>query len=520
VTSSSSALPATLSASLNARIAQLSEPARGVFDAIVVLGKHCTVPRLAIVTELPRYSLTQALRFLDEHGFTRINEATIFASHDLLATAAQRRMSPSVARLLHASAAKTLEAENVLASDPVAIAMHWDACGEQSRGKVVLIRSADAYTRLGRPHEAIRLLMNAKHADGDPDLDLALFEACHAAGEDHQGVAAARRIGLLDGKGLMEKQVVAMEMLLGACLPVVPYLNQLRVAASDRSVSAEIRARAARLLVVISDDLADQGPAKEALSAIADLNQSSLEALIPRLIHEAVFGSPTTAAELASEVFSLAAQLSAPGSRLQAMRTATLASLRTGATEQGKLFGESAYNYARDKRIWSAATAFASMIAELCWMTGDNGAARFWHDRSTASISQSGGPDRGFQHLSMAAKLAIEDQNFSGALELLDSAERMFPRIKTDRMRVGTLALRVRIEAGLGRQPCDRDLDELLKGHMQRQNLGGHDYVADVILGALRRAGRGREATELRAEYLTKRRESYRIPTVLTELAD
>jgi DNA-binding SARP family transcriptional activator len=522
VTSSSSALPATLSASLNARLAQLAEPTKTVFDAIVVLGKHCTLPRLEAVTQLPRYSLAQALRFLDENGFTRMMDAVIAPSHDLLATAVHRQMPPAVARVLHASAASALEHENELAIDPLEIAMHWQACGDRSRALVVLIRSADAYIRMGRAREAIRLLQSAKQdtpsVERDRAVDLALFDAYHAAGEDTKGTEVARGIGLLNGEGPVERQIAAMEMLLGAGLAIIPYSSQLKAVAADRSQPNSLRGRSARLLAVIADDLGDALAGQEMLSLIADLPAHSIEALVPKLIYETVFGSTSATIDLAAKVFKIGCELESTGPRIQAMLAAALASLRVGDASNGTRYCTHGYEYATKMKIWSAATSFSSFLAGLCWEDGDLASVRLWHQRTLDAIGLSGGFDRGFHSLEMSIQLAIQDGDFITARDLLNDAQRRYPRLRDDRMYAAVLAIQTRIDMGLGDSPTPARLDELIRTHKERQSHGGHDFVADVVVRALRSVNRPEEANSVREEYLRVRREVQPIPAFCEHL--
>jgi tetratricopeptide (TPR) repeat protein len=506
VTNDPVALPDSLSASLAVRLEQLHEPQKTVFDAIVVLGTQCTERRLDAVTQLPRYALLQALRSLDGQGFLRQVDGIVLPSHDLLALAAQQRMPSSVARLLHRSVAEVLESESALDAAPLDIAIHWEQCGETDRALVVLKQRAAAYTALGRPHEAIDLLKRARDlvsgAGRDGSVDFALFEACCAAGEDHQGLEVAERIGLLEGTGLPEHQIMALEMLLGAGRDPIPFRSCFEAMAADRTLSTVLRARAARLLAVVADELGDADLGRLTLRCIEDIDDTSTENLTPRLIIEAVFGSLDRAMELAKRVHALAICEKNVGKRLQASTTASVAFVRCGSFDEAIACSAEAFRFAERQKIWSACTAFAAITAEMYWVTSRLVEAEVWFGRSLESMRKSGGPDRGFQAMSNAMLFALERGEASKARDILNEAQRLFPRLRHGRIAYGCLAFRLRIELALGNSVEPAEVEELLHGHRMRQSQGLQDMAVDTAAAVLSSLGQHDEAHELASEYV------------------
>jgi DNA-binding SARP family transcriptional activator/tetratricopeptide (TPR) repeat protein len=516
-------LPSTLTASLTARLDELVEPTKSVFDAIVILGGNCTVDHLETVAQLPRFALAEALRTLEETGFVRVTDGVILPSHDLLGTTSRGRMPKSVSRLLHRSAALALEPAAATGGDPLSVAGHWEACGENARAVEVVIRHADSCTLLGRPHDAITLLDRARRLAASPELerrvDITMFEACHAAGEDHRGVEVSEQIGILGGAGTAEHQIMAIEMHTGAAKTTVPFQETLECLAARRELGDALRGRAARMLAMIAEDLGDSRAGARAVELISDLPESSTDAVVARLIHETVFGSVDRAIELATRLYALALTAGVHDTRIPAISTAGFALLRCGEVDRATQYYQEAYDLADARKIWSACTGYATILGYASWMQGDRKSAEAWLRRSTNSLERSSGPDRGHQQIALGILLALDRGDAAGADAILESGLKTYASVGADRFGFETFSYRIRIDIALGRRPSEEQLEELLSGHRKRRHLGLHDPIADTLIGALCLAGRLEQAAALRDEYLsTYRREQSPVPRAFRHL--
>jgi DNA-binding SARP family transcriptional activator len=500
-----SPLPETLAASLTARLEALCEPMKSVFDAVVVLASQSRSNLLEEVTELPRYLLLQALRSLEEEGFVLFADGTVVPSHDLLADAARQRMPGSVQTLLHRAVAKALQAQTQ--SDPMSVALHWEACGENHNAVIVLLESARTFTSIGRPHESIRLLHRARVLTTSPQdaraIDTTFLEACHAAAEDHAGIAVAERIGLLSGEGSDEHQVMAMELAIGAARSLQPFAPYLTRIAANQSAPPTVRYRAVRLLVILADDLGQSSTATDALHLVSDLPGEPLELSLARLIYETVFGSPDAAVRIADRIHEVAAQLKTSPPMLKAYLTASFALWRCGDRDHAVRFAIEGYELAHPAAIWSACTTFASFVAYMAWENCDDEETERWYALTDEVLKKSAGPDRGYQHTSLGIEMALDRADPVHAMALLNELETAFPTIASSRFRATYRATRLKILMASGTDVSNDELHALLQSHLDRRHLGFHDSVADTTIEALVRAGRGREAEELRIAYIT-----------------
>lgn len=517
------ALPSTLADSLTARLDQLEEPAKSVFDAVVALNTLSTVDRIEEITELPRYSLMQALRMLEEKGFLRFGDGVVMPSHELLADASRRRIPPTVKSLIHRTIALSLERQDSAGLDPLAIACHWEACHEDARALQVVLRSARSSTALGQPRQAIALLQRASGLGSTlaekRAIDTALLEACHAAGEDCMGVATAEKIGALSGEGSLETQLMGIEVCAQAGKALLPFRVYLEPVAADRTLRSSLRSRAARLLMMIADDLGDARLGATTLTSLSDIDDVSIELIIPRLIFETVFGQPERAVGLAAELREAVLQADTVGMRLQGMWTATLALNRCGEAVRASEVASEAYELAKANAVWSACSNFASMIAEVHWNHDNRPLAHEWFERAGEMLSRPGGTDRAYQYFGLGVSMALGRNDPAAALALLNEAERLFPEMMQQRRSIDFLAHRVAVHLGLGNSPSQQELDELMRGHLERRSLGFHDFIADVLVSALRHAGRFDEARTIRDNYVGRhRKEGSQIASAYTNL--
>jgi len=501
-------LPETLAASVGARLGQLQEPLTSVFDAVVILNPQSTVDLLEEVVDIPRHSLIYSLRSLEEQGFVRFVDGSVLPSHDLLADAAHERMPSGIRSLIHRWAAEALETRE--GADPMAVAHHWEMSNERERAVAVLLKSADTSTSVGRPREAIALLQRARqiastHTD-QHRLDVALFEALFAAGEEHEGFLVAERLGILAGQGPPEHQVMTAELASGAGRGLRGFVSPLTRIAGDKDLPARIRGRAARLLVIIAVDEGTAPLAQRVLGLIDDLGYDSVETLLPRLIFEVSFGAPEKAAVLATRVRELAGSSDKVSLRLKALSNAVMGMWRCGDTEQARETAAEAFEVANAAGVWSECTTLASIIASMAWNAGDTPLAREWLQRSDESIKRSAGPDRAYQNSGLAISIALEERNYNLALAILEECERTYPEAAKERFALPLSAHRIRIRLAMGFVPTQEEVDSLLAGHLARRHLGFHDFVADTVFEVLLMLGRTEEAHTLRREYLTQYR--------------
>lgn len=504
------AIPSALADSLTARLDELSDNAKCVLDATVVLGPHCSEARLERVTQLPRYSLIQALRSLDEAGLIQITETGVSSAHDLFAAAARSRMPVTVARLLHRTSATLLEEATSSGVEPLAIAAHWEACGEGERALSVLRLSADRFVRLGRPREAIALLTRAHKGGIDENnqraVEVSLFWALHSAGDYGEANALAERIQLFSGSAGAELQVASIANLYASGGIISHFLPLLVEKAHDPSLAGRSRGQAARLLEIIAEDTSNEPLAKLAFEAVKDL-PDRLDSLLPRMIYETVFGSHETGAALATELFKTTIHQSPSAPRYETLKDACFALWRCGESTTAVTSLEHAYSLAKGAKVWGPCISFAGMLAEMHWYAGNLKEAREWTQNAEAHVRRSSSGIGAAQALSVKIMLALESGDPDAAQGFLDEAARVCPRVMLNRFAAEHVAYSTRILLTRGAALTDDQVDRLVSQHVAHRASGLQDVVADTTIEALRRTGRLAEANRLLYEYVHQHRQ-------------
>jgi DNA-binding SARP family transcriptional activator len=218
--------PAPLSprvqAVIEARLAQLSEPARALAGVAATIGREFTADVLARAGEADEATLVRGLdelwrrRIVADHG----PDAYDF-THDKIREVAYGALGPAERRGAHLRVAAALE--ETAAHEPGQIAAHYERAGRGERAVPWYERAAAAALALHANVEGIALLERARALVRDPERELALLTAMLAPLSVVDGFASSR---------LMEVQQRALAL---RPEPEPPLLRSLAIAALTRA---------------------------------------------------------------------------------------------------------------------------------------------------------------------------------------------------------------------------------------------------------------------------------------------
>ena len=209
------AVPASLHASLMARLDRLGGPAKELAQIAAAIGREFSHPLLASVVRQPEAELESALNRLVVAGLLfRRDEpphATYLFKHALVQDAAYGTLLREPRRTLHAGIAETIESEfaDIAENRPVLLARHWTEAGVIDKaaflwgkaGQRSLARSAlvEAAEQLRRARDQIATLPSTPVLRGEQiKLQIALVNALmhvkgYAAPEPKAAVEQARQ---------------------------------------------------------------------------------------------------------------------------------------------------------------------------------------------------------------------------------------------------------------------------------------------------------------------------------------
>jgi DNA-binding SARP family transcriptional activator len=233
------ALSPRVQAVIEARLGQLSEPARELVDVAAAIGREFTVETLERATDADEEALVRGLdelwrrRVVADHGPSAYD-----FTHDKIREVAYRGQSPPRRRRNHLRVARALEALHAGDATPVAgeIAVQYDRAGAPEDAVAWYQRAADAALGLYANVDALALLERALALVSDPERELQLITTSLATLGNVEGYGSSR---------LQERHRRALE-LSGDPDPVL--LRSLAVGALTRGEFDEATAHGERLL--------------------------------------------------------------------------------------------------------------------------------------------------------------------------------------------------------------------------------------------------------------------------------
>jgi DNA-binding SARP family transcriptional activator len=147
-----------------ARLALLSEPARGAAEVASAVGRDFTFPVLAHVSDLEEDALVAALDELWRRQIVRAQAGERWDfTHDRIREVAYEGIGPARRRLIHRRIAQAMELlfTDRLDEASASIAMHLERGGQTGRAIEFFARAASVAARVSANEEAIRCLMQA-----------------------------------------------------------------------------------------------------------------------------------------------------------------------------------------------------------------------------------------------------------------------------------------------------------------------------------------------------------------------
>ncbi|MBX6363449.1 MAG: AAA family ATPase [Gemmatimonadetes bacterium] len=213
-------LPPKVQAVIDARLAQLSEPARELIGVAATLGREFTADLLVAASEADGETLVRGLDELWRSGMLREHGVDAYDfSHDRIREAAYRALGPARRRHHHLRAAEALKRRHAAEPGPVSgqIAAHYERAGAAEQAVGWYEAAADAALRLHANTEAVRLLSRAIELVGTlprtPERDareLALLTSILAPLGAVEGYGSAR-LAELQRRGLELARALGVE---------------------------------------------------------------------------------------------------------------------------------------------------------------------------------------------------------------------------------------------------------------------------------------------------------------------
>jgi DNA-binding SARP family transcriptional activator len=521
-------IPPDLIALLDSRLESLSPPAKHVLQACVAFEADCCPATIAALTGLDGYELLLILEGLVEDGVVIDSGAGISCRSSLLAERVRNSTTPVVRMLFHRRAALYLEGVADAARSSQAttwrIADHWHAAGDRSEALKWRRACWHHLLSIGQPMAAADSIRSyLQNSVSDDDRAALLDDLIHALqhGSDARGQLSALtdRIALSDriGDGSATRVRLAADTAEARFLgheDTTQLLPELQALLVSPELDGMRRLRAAKALMIVADSLLDEALARKVYDTMPRQPLSTAESLLKdqvELIFHAVFGDRDIAVVLADSLALFADTQDLSPASFSAQLTAALAlRIVDGKTSDTSRL-ERLFHRCLASSMYEAAIRTSSRIGSIKLEDGVIESARFWSQRTSELVAQSGTQRLCTDYLTLQIDLALERGDLLFAQELIDRAPHHCPLYASPRWSREYLVYRLRVAQHRGDPTtASRDVECLMEWHNRAKHLGRHDDDMEVLWTAFWRVGKRAEASSLLRDYLLNSRRERR----------
>ena len=538
--------PPSIAAVVDDRLSRLSGEAIQVLQACAVLGLNATLERIERVLEYKSHRLLSAVQELSISGMLRgeSGESTdtperLGIRHDLLATAALRRLAKTPLAFLHRRAGTVLQQETqgagVSTSLLWACALHWRQAGDRERSFSAARACADHLLEVGLPRDSANAFERTLEYCLTDEQSLAILSRLAVArqlnGDWEKAKEVLQRFRKMrattssDANKHDEVEFALFDATWRASLETPALLRDLQECVNSAEAAAGHRVDCGLLALKVASHLNELPAMGEVYGTIVPLADTLEDNAWIRPEIDMVFHS--ACGDIGKLIFATKEFLDAIRNETNPLtfsrgvvNAATAYRLAGEKTEAETLLREG-LEHALAHGLSSRAIFACYSLVRLYLAAGDIAHAREALDRS--EILADFGEDI---HLMndrnyLQARVALEEGNIAAASShhALALAETHPDQSVNRRSSVGALGIMVGISQGLPidfLKPLVADLESM---HMLNRASGWQDFEAQALLAGLRACGEPEKALRLLTEYAgTYRRERWPLPPRLNEL--
>lgn len=538
--------PPSVTAIIDERLARLSNEALLALQACAVLDVNATIEHLEAVLEYQSHVLLSAVQELSVAGMLRTEGQTspessepLTVAHDLISTAALKRLAKVPLAFFHRRAGTVLERETLGDGSRTAVlwacAFHWQNAGDRERAFRAARSCAEHLLEVGLSRDATRAFervleycvtddqrllilsklaislqmtglweqskgilhksrqlqaQTAPNANPHDDVELALFEARWRIGWEHPSL-----------------------------------LKELRSCALNNDASPNHRVMCGLLGLKIASEVNDIDAIRELYLTLLPLftnpTVSQIVCLEFEMIYHSMCGDMGKAEYAADELRRAVRCERDPRTAARALYNVGIAYRFAGRFADNEAVLNELIDLSMLHGLANRIRLARLSLIRLYLYSGNIPRARSVLAQLDAGVE----PDQDFHssnsRLYFAARLAFEEGNIDQAFEGFKSMKKQLLPDVTVNWRSGVLALGVRI-AIRQVQPVEtvRPMVAELEGvHLLNRRGGGEDFEAHALASGLRYCGAPSEGLRLLTDYVTKhRRETWPVPRPISDL--
>lgn len=515
-------VPQSLSELIEARLNRLSSLGLRTLQLCAAFGKHASFERLEKATGYPNHVLLDAIEELSNAVMLAANDMAVGVKHDLLASAALGRLSPTASRLVHRQVATILEAE-ISEKHTAALmwecAEHWQRAGESAHALATVRLYAKHLHAVGQVQTCIELCERALPFCVTPNERLETLLVLAGGIKATDGWARLLTV-VTEAQSLTTKTSSSGYMVDSLYLLEAEAKWRLRADldsrvaslmqfASDESKDATHRLEAVYLAMVQCAEEGRREAARTLIGIVDDLeSMTTNRALLAhlRMIFHSDYGDASLALRHAQMLLDLETQIGEPWSLTRARANVSLCFRRSGMISECKRLLVENWSFALDHQLDAAAAAAATRLALNALHDEDFAEAELWLDRAHSHADSL--DDKGYRGLFLyiGAIIGLRRGDPEPAEEFLREAA-YNARAVNFRMRQTFAAITCQLQLFRKHEVNEALLDQMAAEFERHCDLGQHDFFAITLHDALQSRGRAADANRMLRNYAVRRRD-------------
>jgi DNA-binding SARP family transcriptional activator/tetratricopeptide (TPR) repeat protein len=537
--------PPSVTSIIDERLARLSNESLLVLQACAVLDVNATIERVEGVLEYQSHVLLSAVQELSVAGMLRAEtqpcvspDEPLTVGHDLISTAALKRLARVPIAFLHRRAGTVLERETLGNSARTGVlwacAFHWQNAGDRERAFRAACACAEHLLTVGLPRDAARAFEQVLDYCVTDEQRLLVFSrlaiSLQTCGQWEQSIKVLRKARSVQTKATPnatahdEVELALFETRWRATMEHAALFEDLKACVNSSEASASHRVACGLLGMKIGSEQNQFDAFKQLYFTIAPLLSHPTIGPVTRMEVEMIYhtscGDMKTAEQVADQLLRTVRTERDPRVLSRALGNVGTAYRRIGRDADAVTVFLEALDHSVAHGLVNRTSFAISALVRIYIANGELSRARAAMQKLEALTDGDESLYRNADRCYFATRLALEEGNIEEAEKRYSvlASQSGLPSVN---WRAGVVALGVRIalQQNASVETIRPMVAELEAAHLQNRSSGGEDFEAYALALGLLHCGESQQCLRLLSEYTsTYRREKWGLPQQLSDL--
>ena len=537
--------PPSVAAIIDERLARLSTEALVVLQACAVLDVNATIERVERVLEYQSHTLLTAVQELSVAGMLQpevqvasVSDEPLAVAHDLILTAALKRLARAPLAYMHRRAGTVLERETQGDGSRTSVlwacAFHWQNAGDRKRAQRAACFYAEHLLEVGLPRDASKAFERA-------------FDFCV---EDEQRLRVLSRLAISlqmcgrwdDSRTVLDKsrqlqaktepnanmhddvELALFEARWRASLKHPSLVEDLKACTRAKDASPSHRVLCGLMGIKVVSEMNDLSAARELYLTTKPLFDDPSIPLTSRLeiemVYHSICGDLGEAEQAADRLRIVAGDERDPRIAVRAFTNIGVAYRLAGRMDDAETILRDTLDLSLLHGYQTRASFALLNLVRVYLAARDIPRARAAMERFEALTADDQDPFRTAERLCFSVRLAVEEGRTDQATERYAELTRYQGQAQVGNWRPTVLALgiRIAIQQNVAAETIRALVSDLQGAHLESRGRGMQDFEAHALVLGLRYCGELEEGLRLLVEYSACRREKWGLPQDLIDL--